>query len=109
MDAPGPRHRPGESRGVRRGGRPLGRWLPGGRRSTGGDGRRGGPVRAGRPVERDGESWGRRAELRPVDADGDRRFGTAVALDGDGSTTLVGATSDGDIDGAESGTVYVFE
>ena len=59
--------------------------------------------------ERDGESWGRRAELRPVDEENGRRFGTAVALDGDGSTTLVGATVSPDRDDPESGTVYVFE
>lgn len=51
--------------------------------------------------------WSERSILTASDADGDVRFGTAVALEND--TALITAVLDDDPNGANAGSAYVFE
>ena len=56
---------------------------------------------------RSGITWNQQQKLLPTDGAADDRFGTSVALAGDGSTALIGAPLN-DIIGSNSGSAYVF-
>lgn len=55
-----------------------------------------------------GESWSQRAKLVAADGGIDDRFGNSVALSGDGTAALVGASETHDVDGGGHGSAYVF-
>lgn len=52
--------------------------------------------------------WDQSARLVPEDGDAGDVFGLSVAVSGDGTTALVGAPRDGDPNGPEAGSAYVF-
>jgi len=53
-------------------------------------------------------TWQQQAKLVPEDGDSGDRFGYSVAVSGDGSTVLVGAHRDGNPNGDDAGSAYVF-
>jgi len=57
--------------------------------------------------ERSGGEWRQQAKLVPTDGDSDDEFGVEPVLDGD--RVLIGAFRDNDPNGADAGSVYVFE
>jgi len=57
---------------------------------------------------RAGETWSQRAKLVAADGGPEDRFGTAVALSGDGETALVSAWNDENPYGDGGGSAYVF-
>lgn len=54
-------------------------------------------------------SWTQRAKLAPADGNERKGFGGSVAVSGDGTTALVGASRDEDPNGEDAGSAYVFE
>lgn len=56
-----------------------------------------------------GESWTQQAKLTPVDGNADDRFGKSVAVSSDGTTAIIGSSYDGEPNGREAGSAYVFE
>jgi len=57
---------------------------------------------------RAGSSWQQEAKLTADDGDEADDFGEGVAIAGDGETAIVGADSDEDPNGEESGSAYLF-
>lgn len=58
--------------------------------------------------DRDGGEWPQQARLTDGDGTGADAFGDAVALDGSGTTALVGASGDDNDNGSSAGTAYIF-
>ncbi|WEL21427.1 ABC-type Fe3+-hydroxamate transport system, periplasmic component [Halorhabdus sp. BNX81] len=55
-----------------------------------------------------GEDWTRETKLAASDGDAGDRFGRSVAISGDGSTAIIGASWDADPNGTSAGAAYVF-
>jgi hypothetical protein len=56
-----------------------------------------------------GGSWTQQAELVTDDGNSGNEFGNSVAVSGDGTTVLVAAVGDGNPNGDEAGSAYVFD
>jgi hypothetical protein len=56
---------------------------------------------------RSGTSWNEQQQIRASDKGQDDRFGTSVAISGDGNTAIVGAIYE-DTGGADAGAAYIF-
>jgi hypothetical protein len=57
---------------------------------------------------RTGEGWQQQAKLLPEDGNRRDLFGETVAVSGDGSTTIIGASPDDNTNGDLAGSAYVF-
>jgi hypothetical protein len=55
-----------------------------------------------------GGSWSQQAKLVAADGDSNDWFGLQIALSGDGTTALIGASNDEDPNGEHAGSAYIF-
>ncbi|MEL6612727.1 MAG: T9SS type A sorting domain-containing protein [Bacteroidota bacterium] len=57
---------------------------------------------------RSGDAWTEQSRFTSAEIDVTPQFGQSVALDGDGNTALVGASSEDGLESADGGALYVF-